>query len=168
MASNHSLETLCDKIFKKKVKISSLNNLLNEINNTKKISPCIFNTAEEGMGHFLAIIQTKNGHILLFDPLASEISRIITEPLNSIFPVIYINHKKVQSDESEFCALFCLGFINHFLKGEGSSSYFEMFYEKNNLIHNDRIIYEYLMSEIANNNIGPLSKNAPARHFVNS
>ena len=165
MASNHSLEKLCNKIFKKKVKISSLNNLLNEINITKKISPCIFNTVEEGAGHFLAITQTKNGNILLFDPLASEITKIITEPLNSIFPVIYINRKKVQSDESEFCALFCLGFLNQFLKGEGISAYFEMFNEKNNLINNDRIICEYLMSEIANNNIGPLSKKGARQTF---
>ena len=147
MASNHSLKVLAEKIFGKRVKISSLNKLLNEINITRKLSPCIFNTAEEGVGHFIAAAPLDERSVVLFDPLASKITEIIMEPLNNIFNNVYINHDQIQDEESEFCALFCLGFINHFLKGGGMSSYFEMF-TKDNLRYNDQVIYDYLMLEI--------------------
>ena len=106
MASNQSLKVLADKIFGKTVKISSLNKLLNEINITRNLSPCIFNTAEEGVGHFIAAAPLDETSVVFFDPLASKITEIILEPLNNIFGNVYINHDQIQDEESEFCALF--------------------------------------------------------------
>ena len=148
MATNSSLRILSEKIVGEKVKISSLNTVLNEINNTRTISTSIFNTAEEGVGHFLVITQLDKANVLLFDPLSSLMTReVIGIPLTKIFNGVYFNHEKIQDDKSEFCALFCLGFVRHLLKERSTSSYFEMF-NKIDLVHNDRVICEYLMSEI--------------------
>ena len=100
MATNSSLRILSEKIVGEKVKISSLNTVLNEINNTRKISTSIFNTAEEGVGHFLVITQLDKANVLLFDPLSSLMTReVIGIPLTKIFNGVYFNHEKIQDDK---------------------------------------------------------------------
>ena len=153
MASNHSLKVLCNKIFRKKVKVSTWEKFLSEIQDINRLPPYIVNTTEKGVGHFLAVVQTDKKNVLLFDPLASSLSELLMKPLIKTFHnAVYINHRKIQDDKSEYCGLFCLGFVHCYLQEkEEINSFFEMFH-KDDLLKNDQIICDYLLSSIMNAN----------------
>ena len=148
MASNKSVQKLLQNILKdNKIEILPIDQAFYKVTKLESAEPIIANTAIEKNGHFIVFAQINRNSLLIFDPLASDLTKYIIEPLAKSFDSVYFNLQQLQDNESEFCSIFCASFAVHLVKKREISEYFDLF-SRNDLTLNDGYATDYLFKEI--------------------
>lgn len=118
----------------------------------KKNFYIIFNLSkhyEEG-SHFVCLAK-KDNVLTYFDALGTsltnkDIKKFIKNLIKS--PLIFLDLKtKIQSDKSDFCGFFCLGFLIAQKKNIAPIKFFNMFEKRKE--KNDSIIKNFILSNIS-------------------
>ena len=150
MATNESLERLLRYTINQNVKILPFEKGMKKVKIMKTRNVIVMNTAPEFIkqGHFIVIIKHSKNEIIIFDPLASEYTDLLLQPLFKNFNTLFINKKQIQSNESEFCSLFCASFLIAFYNHKNIDDYFNQF--SRNLKLNDMYVIKYLFNELEN------------------
>jgi len=150
--TNKYLENLCKKLFKNK-KIPFLGVYPGDIHPkiTKKSFSLIFNTGYSNTNgeHFVALYVTKN-KIYYFDSFGNEkIKAKISHFLSNLNKQhCEINCVKIQTDSSNFCGYYSLGFLLSKYKRMPTNDFLLLF-TKNPSLKNDKTVVDFIIKCIS-------------------
>ncbi len=118
----------------------------------KKYSVIVnLDTSQEAGSHWIALL-IKNKTVFYYDPLGQKNNNEhITDYMNK-FAVQLYNKQQIQSKLSDYCGLYCLGFIIHSNSCTSPINRFNaMFCNSPPLFQfNDHIVVEYLINILSN------------------
>ena len=127
--------------------VYSCNNIPH-LNTTSEMCCFIVNQSEVDQkgSHFIAMILNKQS-VYYFDPYGVMCSNIhILKYMQHYCKSYYFNKIQIQSIDSIYCGLFCLGIVIEFNRGGSIKSFIKHFIS--NLTKNDNIIVNYIMNNI--------------------
>lgn len=145
--TNRDLEKLCKNCIYNFIGVYPSDSKPNK-KKIKKNFSLIFNLSphfEQG-SHFIAVVKKYN-KLYYFDSLNERKNNDISEFIHSLNLRITFCQKKIQSDDSIFCGLYCLAFLLYMQNYNSTPYHFYKFFSKNKK-KNDVIVKKFILKEI--------------------